>query len=59
MKRIFVSKKERKEIIKKFGVTKQALSRALNFKYNSLLNKEIRCYAMNYAGGTLFECYNG
>ncbi len=55
MKRIFVSKKERSKIMKKFGVTKQTLSTALNFKYDSLFNKELRSYAMNYAGGTLFE----
>ena len=55
MKRIFVSKKERSNIMKKFGVTKQTLSAALSFKYYSLKNKEIRSYAMNYAGGTLFE----
>ena len=55
MKRIFVSKKERNNIMKKFGVTKQALSAALNFKYNSLLNRELRSYAMNYAGGIIFD----
>ena len=59
MKRIYVSKKERSKIMKKFGVTKQTLSAALSFKYNSLLNKELRSYAMNYASGILFECYNG
>lgn len=55
MKRIFVSKKERSKIIKKFNVTKATVTKSLNFYQNSLLNKEIRCYAMNYASGTLFE----
>ena len=55
MKRIFVSKKERNIIMKKFGVTKSTLTKALNFSQNSLLNKELRSYAMNFAGGTLFD----
>ena len=55
MKRIFVSKKERSKIMKKFNVTKATVTKSLNFYQNSLLNKEIRSYAMNYAGGTLFE----
>ena len=55
MKRIFVSKKGRKSIMKKFNVTKATVTKSLNFNQDSLLNKEIRSYAMNYASGTLFE----
>ncbi len=55
MKRIFVSKKERSKIMKKFNVTKATVTKSLNFYQDSLLNKEIRSYAMNYAGGTLFD----
>ena len=55
MKRIFVSKKERSKIMKKFGVTKSTLTKALNFSQNSLLNKELRSYAMNFAGGIIFD----
>ena len=55
MKRIFVSKKERNNIMKKFGVTKSTITKSLNFSQNSLLNRELRSYAMNYAGGIIFD----
>ena len=55
MKRIFVSKKERIKIMKKFKVTQSTITKSLNFSQNSLLNKEIRSYAMNFAGGVLFD----
>lgn len=53
MEKICVDPKSRKELVAKYGA--HAVSRALNFKANSQMSKEIRHEAMNTYHGYIFN----
>lgn len=42
---------DRKKLSEQFSVTLACVSDSLNFKFNSILNRRIRSYAMNVLGG--------
>lgn len=53
MQKIVLSPENRKKLIKTFGAA--AVSRALSFKFNSFMSKEIRDQAMNRYNGQLIN----
>ena len=53
MEKICVDPKSRKALVAKYGA--HAVSRALSFKVNSLVAKEIRHEAMNTYQGYIFK----
>ena len=53
MEKIVVNPKSRKELVEKYG--SYNVSKALSFKSNSQMSKEIRHEAMNVYNGVLFK----
>ena len=45
--RLYLTKESRAKLIQKFGVTPATLSSISYFKFNSVLQREIRRYAIN------------
>jgi hypothetical protein len=53
MEKIVVNPKSRRELVEKYG--SYNVSKALSFKSNSQMSKEIRHEAMNVYKGTIFK----
>lgn len=53
--KIWLTAELRKVLVKKFSCTEQTVCKALNFKLQSKLGREIRCYSVNTLHGV--HCY--
>lgn len=51
MKYIALKHGNREALLRRFPCNKSTISNALNFKHRSLLQAEIRSYALNFLGG--------
>ena len=54
-KKIWLSARDRKKIQERYKVSAATVSDTLNFKVNSLLNRRMRAYAMNFLHGMIME----